>query len=135
MGSRLGDAGASGSIAFDPVSAVMSWSSSNVATARIYVNGTLMVESPSGQTTIDFIRPGTNYDFSMVGWDGQQEGPQLAKLTVDSAGRVIAADAPVETGASWFEQDTTIFGAAIPNLALAAGGGLLLLAALKKRSG
>lgn len=36
-------------------------------------------------------------------------------------------------GGSWFEQSTNIFGVDIPNMALAGGGALLLLAMLRKK--
>lgn len=154
MGRFLGQNGPTATITYIPSSKLVQWSTSGAGDAEIYVNGTLFARAPSGQQAAPWVMLGDTYLFELK----DSTGAVLATVYIDAAGTVTGqtiyggeippppggggvpaagGGAPPPNGGappgSWFEQSTNIFGADVPNLALIAGGGLLLLAVVARK--
>lgn len=105
---------------------------------------TLFGEGHGGVANVNWLQQGHKYLFEMM-----VQGVRVLAVEVDWTGPALRQTTTLQTSAapggssssagggapagSWFEQSTNIFGAAVPNIALIAGGGLLMLAALRKK--
>ena len=152
---------ATAELSFDVASSTLNWNTLSAAheldePIRIYAtNGarTVFAEGRSGSQRADWTSTPDVYNFEM-----ESAGRLVKVLRLDTttspwqqsiiydevlaiAGEIPPGPPPPGNGnggggapdASWFEQSTNIFGVDIPNLGLVAGGGLLLLAALRKK--
>jgi hypothetical protein len=151
MGRFLGEGGATGTLVWNPTTKILQWSTTGARDPAVYVNGTLVARSGASGST-NWIYSGERFLFEL-----RDNGIVLASVEVAPDGTVIGqtiygGEIPTvgptpgphpqprpgtgtfpDAGASWFEGSTNIFGIDIPNLGLIAGGGLLLLVAIKKR--
>ena len=143
--SYLGQEGPTGTIEFDPASKRVSWNVQGISAARVRINGTHWADtgtSGSGVIPDEWVPPHT---LQLLGYGPGVEGPLLATLTINADWSWSSTSSPSQPaqppppgpqpGASWFEQNTNVLGVDIPNLALAAGGGLLALAVIRKKKG
>ena len=149
MGYYLGEALAA-TLVYNPSTKIVQWNTTEPS-AEVYVGGRLFARAPSGSQAAPWVTLGDSYLFELK----SMTGAVLASVFIDTDGTVSgqtiyggeippaprAVSLPTNGGAaagtapSWFEQSTTIFGAEVPNLALVAGGGLLLLTVLRKKKG
>ena len=94
----------------------------------------------NGREQVRWVVPGGVYDFTLVFTDADADTITLSTFHLDlrgpspTSGGTDQLPPPGGAPPSWFEDSTLIFGAAIPNMYLAAGGGLLLLGMIAKRS-
>lgn len=149
MGQFLGEVGASGTLTWNPSTKILSWSTTGAADPAVYVNGTLVAKSGASGST-NWIYSGERFLFELrdnggvlayvdLAPDGtvmsqtEVQGPPPPPRSGEGEAQTPPGGGIVPQGASWFEQSTNLFGVDIPNLAFVAGGGLLVLIALKQR--
>lgn len=141
MGKYLGEEGPTGTITYNPTSKLISWSTQGAESPNVYLEDPhrLFAGGASGVEPASWISLGTNYLFKLI---DDATGTLLAWVNISADGSVTGQtifggeippeDETAPPGGSWFGDSTMMFGMEIPNVALLAGGGLLLMGFLKK---